>query len=476
MTEPHERLLDEGSFVERDGDLASTDPLGYPDYPNALRRTQAQTGAGESVIAGSGTIGGHEVEVAFFDFRFFGGSMGEVAGERLARGLERAASARRPFILRTATGGARMQEGMRSLVQMAKVVSARLALADSGAPLVVILGHPTTGGVLASLCALADVTFAAEGATVGFAGPRVAEAFTGRPLAPSSHTAASALANGLVDAVVDDERAAVVRALEVLAPDDPLHLEPPAAASGSAGVDEWEVVQTARAEDRFNPAVGLAKTLEVHIELQGDRSGTNDPAVVAAIGRIAGRRAVVIALDRRRSPAAAGFRKARRAVEIASRLRLPVVTFVDTRGADPSGESEAAGVAWEIARLFESLLSAPVPVVSIVTGEGGSGGALAFATGDVLVIYEDSFFSVIGPEGAAQILWRDSERAPEAARLLKVSAHDLHRLRIADQVVAGSPDAESLRRVVAYHLDRVTSGGLSQEALADERRRRWRSR
>ena len=151
------------------------------------------------------------------------------------------------------------------------------------------------------------------------------------------------------------------------------------------------------------------------------------------------------------------------------------MTLVGTRGADPSEESEAQGVAWEIARLFETMLAAEVPVVSVVTGEGGSGGALAFAVGNVLVAYAHSFFSVIAPEGAAQILWRDPGRAPEAARALKMSAHELVRLGIADEVIAEPLSSESIRRVLAYHLDRLTRGGAQGTRPAQARRMRWRS-
>ncbi|MDQ3953231.1 MAG: acetyl-CoA carboxylase carboxyl transferase subunit beta, partial [Actinomycetota bacterium] len=199
-----ETLIDGGSFDSAVPPVEPVDPLGYPSYAEALTRARERSGAPESVHAGAATIAGVPVEVAAFDFSFMGGSMGSSAGESLARALGRAATRRVPFVLRTATGGARMQEGMASLAQMPKIAAARVDLARAGQPFVAVLGHPTTGGVLASLAALADVTIAEEGATIGFAGPRVVEAGTGRPLADDSHTAASASAAGLVDAVVDE--------------------------------------------------------------------------------------------------------------------------------------------------------------------------------------------------------------------------------------------------------------------------------
>jgi acetyl-CoA carboxylase alpha subunit len=158
---------------------------------------------------------------------------------------------------------------------------------------------------------------------------------------------------------------------------------------------------------------------------------------------------------------------------MAGRVGLPIVTLVDTGGADPSVESEAGGVAWAIAELFETMLSAPVPVVSVLTGEGGSGGALAFACGDVLLAFEEAIFAVIAPELAAEILWRDGSKAPEAARLLRIGAADLARLGICDEVLAGRPAPRPLAAAVAYHLARLgkAAPGRARDAA---RRQRWR--
>ena len=360
-----------------------------------------------------------------------------------------------------------------ALVQMPKVVAARTALAHAHAPLIAVLGNPTTGGVLASVAALADITVAETGATIGFAGPRVAEQFLGRPLAGTSHTAEMARSSGLVDDVVEprDIGGFLAHALEVIAPDAPESLEPPPLLSevGDAP-DAWEVVARARAEGRPRAPELLAATLDSSVALRGDRTGRDDAALGAALARVAGRRVLVLALDRAHPPGPGAYRKARRCIEIAERLGLPVVTLVDTPGANPSEGSETGGIAWEIGKLLEAMLAATVPIVSVLIGEGGSGGGLAFATADVLLAYEDSFFSVIGPEAAAAILWRDATRAAEAARVMRVTAHDLVSLGIADALVAESLSAESLRRVVAYHLARL------EEADPQRRRRRWRNR
>ena len=475
---------DEGTFQPITDDLRSSDPLEWPEYAQALRKARDKARVDESVSAGPAKIGGHDVELALFDFDFIGGSMGEVAGERLARAMERAAEREVPFVLRTETGGARMQEGMVSLVQMPKVVAARLALAAAHQIFIGILGHPTTGGVLASLGALADYTIAEGDATVGFAGRRLVERFTGRSLTVPSHTAWSASTHGLVDSVTPREVVSLElsRLLDLLAqdaPEPPSELpSPPVATKG----DPWRSVQLARERsDRFlTPVKMLPNVASGLVELRGDRSGSafvtsgDDPGVFVAFARIAGRSAVVVALDPEYPPGPRAYRKTRRAIRIAERVALPVITLIDTAGADPSEDSEAGGIAWEIAALFEAMLTATVPILSVVTGEGGSGGALAFATADRLLIYEDAYFSVIAPESAAEILWRDAERGPDAAGLLKLTAHDLATLGIADNVLVGPPSEESLVEAIAYHLGALLDEDISGEERSRRRRERWR--
>ena len=467
---PVDHVVDPGSFKPTADDLSAPDPLTFPGYSQAVADARAR-GRDEAVLTGAATVMDHSVEIASFEFGFLGGSMGEIVGERIARCMERAIERNVPFLLRTTTGGARMQEGMSALVQMPKLVAARTTLADAGIPYIAVLGDPTTGGVLASIGALADYTMAESGATIGFAGPRVVEVVTGAVPSGASHTAAAALSSGLVDTVVHptDVRALVGMVLEVLTDDAPEHIEAPATVEAEP-IDGWEAVLSARSVKRPSGAALGRAMADAFVELHGDRAGGDDGALVAAFARIKGRRVLMLGLDRA-SPGPAAFRTAQRCLSIAARLGLPVVTMIDTPGADPSETSESEGIAWAIGGLFETMLSIPVPIVSIVTGEGGSGGALAFACGDVLLAYEAAVFSVIKPEAAAAILWRDAGRAEEAARVLGLTAHDLHGLGIADAILPEPPDAGLLADAVAYHLDRIT--GRRHELVA-ARRARWR--
>lgn len=472
-------VADPGTFSAFDISIESSDPVAFPGYGEQLSAAREKSAANESVIAGNAVVGGVRVELAEFDFAFMGGSMGEATGERLARAMERAERRRVPFVVRINTGGARMQEGMAALVQMPKIVSARLGLASARQPVIAILGNPSTGGVLASLGALGDVLIAEERATVGFAGPRVVERFTGRPLQPGSHSAEGALAAGLVDDVVpsDEVRGVITHVLQVLADDSPTPLPEPRFVDPEETrvIDAWDNVKAARAETRARAPQLVRAIGETGFELRGDRSGSDDVACITSVARCAGRRVVIIAMDRRYSPRPGAYRKARRCMNMAARLDIPVLTLIDTRGADPSEASESEGIAWEIAATFDRMLSLPVPVISVLTGEGGSGGALALSCGDVLLAFEHAVFSVIGPELAAEILWRDSERAADAARGMRVGAADLVRLGIADALLPEPLVADSIRAAVAYHLDRVAGGGGPADLVA-QRRSRWRRR
>lgn len=470
-------LADQGTFHgDVDTYVVTRDPLGFEGYPSQVEAAAAASGASESVVAGPAEIGGHAVELAEFVFSFLGGSMGEAAGERLARTLERASARGVPAVIRLATGGARMQEGMRALIQMPKLVAARISLAEAQQPLIVVLGHPSTGGVNATLGGLGDVTIAERGATIGFAGPRVAGRYSGRAPDPTAYDADHAREHGLVDDVVDPANAAasVARVLDVLVEDAPEATPPPVApVPREKALDAWTLVQGVRDPARVNATELLTQIALLRVELRGDRAGTDDPSCRVALTRIAGRRALIVATDRRHAPGPAAYRKARRCIDIAARLGIAVLTLVDMRTADPSKESQDGGLVPEIARLFECSLRAETPFIAVVTGEGGSGGALAFASADVLLACEGAIFSVISPDLASEIMWRTVDRAPEAARMLRVSAADLVELGIGDGLLPDPPDGTSITSAFAYHLDRLRAAP-PREGWAAARRERWR--
>lgn len=488
-------LVDPESFEERDAELFSTDPLGFVDdesYLERLEATRARTGRSDGMTWGTATLGGEPVVVAVLDFAFLGGSMGVVVGERLARAADLAAGKKRPLIAAVASGGARMQEGMLSLLQMGKTASSIAALKSEGVPFVSILADPTTGGVLASFASLADLILAEPEALIGFAGPRVVEQSLGRPLPEGSHTAEFQLAHGMIDAIVarTDQRQYLMTLLRILREHEEARSEQEQAHSIETSLDAWRVVERARAADRPSTRDYLRRISPAFVELHGDRMGADDPAMVAGIGELDGNPAAYLGFDRfANSPIAgaagrplpAGFRKARRLLDLAERWELPVVALVDTPGAYPGIEAEESGLAGEIARTLECMSSLETPIVAAVIGEGGSGGALAFALADRVVMQQEAFFSVIAPEGAATILYRDASRAPELAASLRISAPDLLELGIVDEVVAepeggaaADPDAAAtlLGFAIAGQLGAIR--GKRTSRLLKARRARYR--
>ena len=214
-------LLDRGSFEERDAGLEAVDRLEFHDdrpYVDRLEASRIKTGLRDAVVWGVGAIGGHRVAIGIFDFRFMGGSMGSVVGEKLARCFETALVERIPAIVVSASGGARMQEGTLSLMQLAKTTAPLVPLDDAGIPFITVLTDPTTGGVLASFASLGDVVIAEPRALIGFAGARVAADTVGEEMPDGFQSAEFLLAHGFVDAIVPrpELRASLTRLLEVL--------------------------------------------------------------------------------------------------------------------------------------------------------------------------------------------------------------------------------------------------------------------
>ncbi|MBM6868813.1 acetyl-CoA carboxylase, carboxyltransferase subunit beta [Collinsella tanakaei] len=199
-------IVDDGQFRELDGSLVSTDPLDFPDYPEKLAKLRAKTHSGDAIATGIAKLGGVRVAIAALDTRFLMASMGAVVGERLTRLIERATRQHLPLIVFSASGGARMQEGIISLMQMAKTSAAIQRFSDHGGLYISVFTNPTTGGVTASFASLGDIHLAEPGALVGFAGPRVIEQTIGEKLPEGFQSAEFQLEHGFVDAVVPRAR------------------------------------------------------------------------------------------------------------------------------------------------------------------------------------------------------------------------------------------------------------------------------
>ncbi|HVX31360.1 MAG TPA: acetyl-CoA carboxylase carboxyltransferase subunit alpha/beta [Nitrolancea sp.] len=468
-----ELIVDPDSFDEFSRHLVSVDPLVFSDrlpYRRRVLDAREQTGLTEAAVSGTARILGVPVVLVVLDFRFLGGSMGSVVGEKITMAFERAAEKKMPIITIAASGGARMQEGMLSLMQMAKTVAAAKRLHDAHVPFVSVLTHPTTGGIYASFANQGDIILAEPKALIGFAGPRVIKGTSGRDDIPS-HTAEFLFRQGFVDQVVDrtrlrDTLATILRMLNSrpqLSKDGKRATTTPTSGDRPA----WEIVQIARHPERPTALDYIRRVSQQFVELHGDRLFGDDPAVVGGLGEIAGRGVIFIGHERghgderRRGGQALpeGYRKATRLMELAARLRLPVITLIDTPGVYLGEGSEERGIAMALSENLALMSSLPVPVIAVIIGEGGSGGAIALGLADRVLMLENAVYSVIAPEGAAAILFRDASRAPEVAESLKITAADCLRLEVIDEIV---PEPEG-----GAHRDPNYASALLLDALTD---------
>jgi acyl-CoA carboxylase subunit beta len=487
-------LVDPDTFDEFNRKLVSVDPLLFSDrlpYRKRVMEARELTGLTEAVVTGTAEIRGHETILVVMDFRFLGGSMGSVVGEKVALAFERASDKKVPIITISASGGARMQEGMLSLVQMAKTTAAAKRAHDSHVPYISVLTHPTTGGMYASFANQGDIILAEPEALIGFAGPRVVKQVSGRETI-DSHSAEFLQDHGFVDGIVSrprlrDTLATVLRIVsarsEVSKPDRPADgVEPVEVRSA------WDAVQIARHPDRPTTLDYIRRISSQFVELHGDRLYGDDPAVVGGLGEIAGRGVVFIGHQRsnedgRRGGQALpeGYRKAIRLMQLADRLRLPVITFVDTPGAYLGDGAEERGIAIALSESLATMSIIQIPTLAIVIGEGGSGGALAMGVADRVLMQDHAIYSVIAPEGAAAILYRDASRAPEVAQSLKITAADCQRLGVVDVIIPEpeggahqNPEfaAALLRDMLLRELSQIIE--RSPEKLVRDRYRKFR--
>ncbi len=406
-------------------------PIEWLGYREAREAAEKRTGEDESVVCGTARIGGVEAMLIAFEFGFLGGSIGQRTGDRVEAAFARAVESGLPVVSLIATGGSRMQHGMRALSQLQRI--ARAVAGARAVPQISVLRDPTTGGGWATLGASADVLLALPGAQVGFAGSRV------RPAdAPAdAYTAEAKFAWGQVDQIVPPAElaGALERWLRLLTSPVSEAAEPPGAlGSASLPASGWDAVQAARSPKRPRAAEYLDAYFEWREEISGDRCGGVDPGVLCGFGWRGGR-AIAYAAQCGTPTLPAGFRTAARLVRLASRLGVAVLTLVDTPGAANDAAAEQSGAGGAIAELFEAVASAAVPITTLVIGEGGSGGALAFAAPGSTWVTPDAYFSVTAPEAASAILKLPADQVPALADRLLLRPQDLVTLGVARSVV-----------------------------------------
>ncbi|WP_433429250.1 acetyl-CoA carboxylase carboxyltransferase subunit alpha [Nonomuraea sp. CA-141351] len=453
-------LVDAGSF-HPGPQVGSLDPLAFADsrpYPERLVKARSRTGLTDAMLYGTAAIGGKPAVVAVMDFAFLGGSMGSAVGETVVRAAEEAETRRRPLVIVTASGGARMQEGVLSLMQMAKTAQALERLRASGVLTICVLTDPTFGGVTASFATLADVLIAERGSLIGFAGPRVIAAATRQSLPDGFQTAEYLMSQGMLDRVEPREgiRPLLTRLLGLHAGARRPEAGSPASLvrdPGSVGSERsaWETVRLARDVNRPTTLDYVWQMCTDFVELHGDRTFGDDPAIVGGIASLDGVSVMIIGHQKGHDTKELvarnfgmahpeGYRKALRLMRLAETLGLPIVTLIDTQGAAPGIGAEERGQAWAIAECIAGMSRLTVPVVATVTGEGGSGGALALGVANTVFMMENACYSVISPESCSTILHGDPSHGAEMAEALRITAPELLRLGVIDAMIR-EPDS-----------------------------------
>ena len=494
-----EMVADEGTFEEWDQGLATRNPLDYKGYEEKLEVLKEKTGLDEAVITGKACIHGTEVALGVCDGRFLMASMGEVVGEKIARAVERATEEKLPMIIFACSGGARMQEGITSLMQMAKTSAALKRHSDAGLLYISVLTDPTTGGVTASFAMLGDVILAEPKALIGFAGPRVIEQTIGEKLPKGFQRSEFLLEHGFIDRIVErkETRTVLGNILQMHhTAQNPVIQKPVQTVEKEQQSvqekDAWERVTISRKNDRPVGQDYIRILFSDFLEFHGDRCYGDDTAIIGGIARFAGIPVTVIAQAKGKStkenvahhfgmPSPEGYRKALRLMKQAEKFKRPILLFVDTPGAFCGIEAEERGQGEAIARNLFEMSSMKVPILSVVIGEGGSGGALALAVADEVWMLENAIYSVLSPEGFASILWKDSKRASEAAAVMKLTAADLKKLGVIEAVIA-EPEVyteETMQSVVFVLQKKITEFldthcNFSPEELAAQRYERFR--
>ena len=519
-----EMVGDEGTFEEWDKGLCTRNPLHYKGYEEKIAYLQEKTGLEEAVVTGKVKIQGQDTVIGVCDGRFMMSSMGEVVGEKITRAVERATREKLPVILFTCSGGARMQEGIVSLMQMAKTSAALKRHSGAGLLYVTVLTDPTTGGVTASFAMLGDIILAEPGALIGFAGPRVIEQTIGQKLPKGFQRAEFLVEHGFVDAIVERPKlretlgeilrmhsrdSVLERTLEGTASEAAEDGEkelPEGAGNGQAGASDardglklhnqvaeaWDRVQISRMKDRPVGSDYIHALFTDFMEFHGDRYYRDDRAIIGGIAYFHGMPVTVIAQEKGTNtkeniehnfgmPSPDGYRKALRLMKQAEKFGRPVICFVDTPGAFCGLEAEERGQGEAIARNLFEMSGLTVPVLSIVIGEGGSGGALAMAVADEVWMLENSIYSILSPEGFASILWKDSSKAKEAAEVMKLTAGDLYELGMVEHVFLEPSHytVQNLKEVTREMDEKIREfigqyGALTAEEITERRYQRFR--
>ena len=496
-----EMLADEGTFEEWNKEMPFSNPLNFPGYEKKVLAAREKSRLNEAIVTGKCKIDGNPAVVGVCDARFIMSSMGHVVGEKITDAIERATREKMPVILFACSGGARMQEGIVSLMQMDKTSAALKRHHEAGQLFISVLTDPTTGGVTASFAMLGDIILAEPHALIGFAGPRVIEQTIGQKLPEGFQRSEFLLEHGFVDKIVErkDQKRVIGQILYMhrshkmnIESKNPVEtartfVDKPSESQEDGGKTAWDTVLLSRKSDRPVATDYINALFDEFIEFHGDRYFKDDGAIVGGVAMFHGMPVTVIGQQKGKNtkdnitrnfgmPSPDGYRKALRLMKQAETFGRPVVCFVDTPGAFCGLEAEERGQGEAIARNLFEISDLKVPVLSIVIGEGGSGGALAMAVADEVWMLENAIYSILSPEGFASILYKDSKKAPDAAKVMKVTAKDLLQLKLIERIVPEEEPActDNLYRLAEYMDSAMAEFFKTYLAMSDEELREHR--
>ena len=496
-----EMIVDEGTFEEWNKEMPFSNPLDFPGYEKKVLAAREKSHLNEAIVTGKGMIDGNPAVVGVCDARFIMSSMGHVVGEKITDAVERATKEKLPVIIFACSGGARMQEGIVSLMQMAKTSAALKRHHEAGQLFISVLTDPTTGGVTASFAMLGDIILAEPHALIGFAGPRVIEQTIGQKLPEGFQRSEFLLEHGFVDKIVErkDQKRVIGQILYMhrshkmnIESKNPVEtartfVDKPSESQEDGGKTAWDTVLLSRKSDRPVATDYINALFDEFIEFHGDRYFKDDGAIVGGVAMFHGMPVTVIGQQKGKNtkdnitrnfgmPSPDGYRKALRLMKQAETFGRPVVCFVDTPGAFCGLEAEERGQGEAIARNLFEISDLRVPVLSIVIGEGGSGGALAMAVADEVWMLENAIYSILSPEGFASILYKDSKKAPDAAKVMKVTAKDLLQLKLIERIVPEEQPActDNLYRLAEYMDSAMAEFFKTYLAMSDEELREHR--
>ena len=453
-------LFDNHAWEKLTLPTTSDDPLGFVDrmpYTERLEEARTDTGCNDAVTTADGTIGDVPSTVCVLNGDFMMGSMGRAAGDGIIASIEHAIETKRPFIMVVASGGARMQENILSLMQMARTTAAVNKLHENKIPYIVLLTDPTYGGVTASFAMLGDIHIAESGARIGFAGRRVIEQNIREKLPSNFQTAEYLYEHGMVDMVVPrmDLHDVIAKILAVLTkqPREPKQInvatpdyDTSKKIRGMGENDAYDKVLLARHENRPHFLDYINGIVDDWTYLAGDRLYAEDPAMASGIGFWRGIPSVIIGQEQGRTIETRqkhrfgmanpdGYRKAQRMMRLAEKFELPLISLFDTAGAFAGREGEERGQSQAVAESMSVGLSIKTPYVAVNVGQGGSGGAIAIGTADRVLMLENAIYSVIAPESCASILWKDNKFKATAAAAMKLTARDMADLNVVDEII-----------------------------------------